>query len=510
MLRARATLDLADAIDAELSRDGELSARLMADVELPLVEVLARMERTGIAADTDYLSDLESHFAAEVKAAAQSAYEVRRARVQPRLAQAAAGDPVHRARAAQDQAHQDAATPPTPTRCRACSRRPPTRCSSTCCATATSPSSSPRWTVCSSRSPTTAASTRPTSRPWRPPGRLSSTDPNLQNIPIRTEEGRRIRRAFVVGEGYETLMTRRLQPDRDAHHGRHVQGRGADRRVQLGRRLPRGDGVVGVRHPARRGHRRPPAQDQGDELRPGVRAVGLRPLPAARHPHRRGAGADGRILRAVRRRARLPPGGRRAGPAGRLHRDDPRPAALPARPDQRQPPAPRDGRADGAQRADPGLGGRHHQGGDAAGRRRPARGRPAVADAAAGPRRAGVRGGGGRARAARGARRGPRWAAPTRCPSRSRSRSAPAATGTAPTTDRAGASRPAGREAPDRSGPTGSPPRQTGPCCCPAPGRAPCRRSTAPTASPCPCRAGRAPCPGRPPATGRRCAARPP
>ena len=38
-------------------------------------------------------------------------------------------------------------------------------------------------------------------------GRLSSTDPNLQNIPIRTEAGRQIRRAFVVGEGYETLLT---------------------------------------------------------------------------------------------------------------------------------------------------------------------------------------------------------------------------------------------------------------------------------------------------------------
>jgi DNA polymerase-1 len=38
-------------------------------------------------------------------------------------------------------------------------------------------------------------------------GRLSSTDPNLQNIPVRTAEGRRIREAFVVGAGYESLMT---------------------------------------------------------------------------------------------------------------------------------------------------------------------------------------------------------------------------------------------------------------------------------------------------------------
>ena len=38
-------------------------------------------------------------------------------------------------------------------------------------------------------------------------GRLSSVGPNLQNIPVRTEEGRKIRNCFIAGSGYDALLT---------------------------------------------------------------------------------------------------------------------------------------------------------------------------------------------------------------------------------------------------------------------------------------------------------------
>ena len=63
-------------------------------------------------------------------------------------------------------------------------------------------------------------------------GRLSSTEPNLQNIPVRTDAGRQIRDGFVVGEGFDIAADRRLQPDRDADHGAPLRGRGPDRGVQ--------------------------------------------------------------------------------------------------------------------------------------------------------------------------------------------------------------------------------------------------------------------------------------
>ena len=202
MLRARATLDLADAHRPRscpattAPRSGcwpRWSSRWS--------RCSAEMERVGIAADTDYLSELEAHFAAEVKAAAQAAHEVVGREFNlgsPKQLQEILFTEL---RPAQDQADQDrlhhrrrrAAEPVR------ADRR--TRCWSTCCATATWPSSSPPWTACSSRSPTTAASTPRSTRRWPPPAGCRRTDPNLQNIPIRTEEGRRIRRAFVVGDG---------------------------------------------------------------------------------------------------------------------------------------------------------------------------------------------------------------------------------------------------------------------------------------------------------------------
>ena len=71
---ARAVLDLAEALDDELEERG--GTRLLADVELPLVHVLAGMEQTGIAVDLELLEGLESHFAEEVRRAAADAFAV--------------------------------------------------------------------------------------------------------------------------------------------------------------------------------------------------------------------------------------------------------------------------------------------------------------------------------------------------------------------------------------------------------------------------------------------------
>ena len=82
-------------------------------------------------------------------------------------------------------------------------------------------------------------------------GRLSTTNPNLQSIPIRTELGRRIRSAFVAADGHAAALGR-LQPGRAAHPRPRLGRAGAARGVRAKRGHPRGDGLAGLRHAAGR------------------------------------------------------------------------------------------------------------------------------------------------------------------------------------------------------------------------------------------------------------------
>ena len=103
--RAHAALELWGVLESEL--ESQASLTLLRDVELPLVDVLLGMEADGIAADTDHLDALHAEFTEQD--ARRGPGRVRRHRQggQPRLAQAAAGRAVRRARHAQDEAHQD-------------------------------------------------------------------------------------------------------------------------------------------------------------------------------------------------------------------------------------------------------------------------------------------------------------------------------------------------------------------------------------------------------------------
>ena len=72
-------------------------------------------------------------------------------------------------------------------------------------------------------------------------GRLSSTDPNLQNIPVRTEAGRRIREGFVVGKGFSELMTADYSQIEMRIMAHLSEDAGDHRGVPFRSRLPLGD-----------------------------------------------------------------------------------------------------------------------------------------------------------------------------------------------------------------------------------------------------------------------------
>jgi DNA polymerase I len=204
MLHARAVLDLAAALDEELEERG--GTRLLTEIELPLVDLLAQMERTGIAVDGDHLGSLEDHFAAEVKLAAEEAFAVIGKEINlgsPKQLQVVLFDELGMPKTKRTKTgyttDADAlqalyVKTEHPFLLHLLRHRDVSRLRQTI--EGLLKTVSPDGRIRTTFNQLIAAT-----------GRLSSTDPNLQNIPIRTEEGRRIREGFVVGQGYESLMT---------------------------------------------------------------------------------------------------------------------------------------------------------------------------------------------------------------------------------------------------------------------------------------------------------------
>jgi DNA polymerase I len=204
MLHARAVIDLAEALDGEVEQAG--GARLLAEVELPLVHLLGDLERTGIAVDTDHLEELEGHFAAEVRQAAEDAYAVIGKEINlgsPKQLQVVLFDELGMPKTKRtktgyttdaDALQKLHAQNQHPFLEHLLRHRDVARLRQTI--EGLLKTVQPDGRIHTTFNQMIAAT-----------GRLSSTEPNLQNIPIRTEEGRRIREAFVVGPGFESLMT---------------------------------------------------------------------------------------------------------------------------------------------------------------------------------------------------------------------------------------------------------------------------------------------------------------
>ncbi|WP_040160984.1 DNA polymerase I [Mobilicoccus massiliensis] len=204
MSRARAVLDLWKVLADKVEEAG--GAELLRDVELPLVGVLAGMEQVGIAADLEALESLESHFATKVAQAQSDAFDAIGHEVNlgsPKQLQVVLFDELDMPKTKKTKtgwttdadALADLYVKTEHPFLEALLRhRDATRLRVTAEGLIKSIAADGR--IHTTYQQTIAAT-----------GRLSSTDPNLQNIPIRTDEGRRIRSVFVVGEGYETLMS---------------------------------------------------------------------------------------------------------------------------------------------------------------------------------------------------------------------------------------------------------------------------------------------------------------
>ena len=203
-LKAVAVNDLSEALETVLGEKG--GDALLGGIELPLTRVLAAMEYRGIAVDLDFLHDLQKEFADGVAAAAAECYAVIGREVNlgsPKQLQAVLFDELGLPKTKKNKTgyttDADAltsllASTGHPFLEHLLRHRDVTRLRTVIDGLIPMVDDASR--IHTTFQQTIAAT-----------GRLSSTDPNLQNIPIRTAEGRRIRQAFVVGQGYESLMT---------------------------------------------------------------------------------------------------------------------------------------------------------------------------------------------------------------------------------------------------------------------------------------------------------------
>lgn len=204
VLRACAVLDLADALDEELAKID--SSSLLGRMELPVQRVLAQMEHTGIAVDSDHLKELQSEFADQIRDAAEAAYAVIGKQINlgsPKQLQVVLFDELEMPKTKRTKTGYttDADALQSlfdktghPFLQHLLAHRDATRLKVTVDGLLAAVAADGR--IHTTFNQTIAAT-----------GRLSSTEPNLQNIPIRTEAGRRIRDGFVVGAGYSELMT---------------------------------------------------------------------------------------------------------------------------------------------------------------------------------------------------------------------------------------------------------------------------------------------------------------
>jgi DNA polymerase-1 len=236
-------------------------------------------------------------------------------------------------------------------------------------------------------------------------GRLSSTNPNLQNVPIRTELGRQIRRAFVPGSVDRVLLVLdysqielRILAHLSGDEGlRAAFESGEDIHTATAAR------VFGLPLDAVD----PLSRSRAKMVNYGLRHERVGPRAAPRHRPRRGPGDHGRVLRVVPGDPGVPRQPGRARHRRGVHRDPARSTPVHPRAAGREPARTRHGAPAGAERPDPGERERRVQGGDdPGGRGAPRRARPRLPHAPDGARRAGVRGARGERRDRRRAREG--------------------------------------------------------------------------------------------------------